>query len=177
MTPPEIESLGITQDSFTMRWKARGYVEGIGWLEAWGESLVTALEALKALAAQRVAEREAGEARTSPRPPRPYSTEAAIRPNNLYLIGKKEVPVSPYSFLISQPISYSHRNRHFFATVEEITVPISIIFGTNGQGQTGKRKLGYVAAFLIRSGRSFRAVGPSRRHHAQHLTPGRLRPG
>ena len=31
-------------------------MEGIGWLKAWGPSLVTALAALQALAAQRVAE-------------------------------------------------------------------------------------------------------------------------
>jgi hypothetical protein len=33
-----------------------GSVEGVGWLEAWGRSLIDALEALQALAAQRVAE-------------------------------------------------------------------------------------------------------------------------
>jgi hypothetical protein len=38
-----------------MRWRATGYVEGIGWLEAWGESLIGAMEALQALAAQHVA--------------------------------------------------------------------------------------------------------------------------
>jgi hypothetical protein len=31
-------------------------VEDIGWLEAWGTSLIGAMEALKALAAQRVAD-------------------------------------------------------------------------------------------------------------------------
>jgi hypothetical protein len=56
MTPPEIQALGITQDGFTMRWKARGYVDGLGWLEAWGESLVAAMEALQKLVAERVAE-------------------------------------------------------------------------------------------------------------------------
>jgi hypothetical protein len=65
MTTPEIQALGVTQDSFTMRWKARGYVEGLGWLEAWGTSLVAAMEALQRLVAQRVAEasevREEGE--------------------------------------------------------------------------------------------------------------------
>jgi len=40
---------------------ARGYVKGLGWLDARGTSLVAALEALQALAAQRVAERIAGE--------------------------------------------------------------------------------------------------------------------
>jgi hypothetical protein len=56
MTTPEIQAPGITQDTFSGRWKARGYVEGIGWLEAWAESLVAAMEALQRLVAQRVAE-------------------------------------------------------------------------------------------------------------------------
>jgi hypothetical protein len=79
---------------------------------------------------------------TQARACRTYSTVAAITPNNLYFIGKKEVPVSPHSVLISQPISHCRRNRHFVATVEWITAPISIIFGTNCQGQMGKGKLG-----------------------------------
>jgi hypothetical protein len=62
MTSPEIQALGITQDSFSGRWKARGYVDGLSWLEVWAENLVTAMEALQALAAQRVAQREDGEA-------------------------------------------------------------------------------------------------------------------
>jgi hypothetical protein len=37
------------------RWKATGYVDGVGWLDAWGTSLIAAMEALQALAAQRVA--------------------------------------------------------------------------------------------------------------------------
>jgi hypothetical protein len=56
---PEIRALGIVQDGFTMHWKARGEVEGIGWLEAWESSLVEAMEALQALAAQRIAEQAA----------------------------------------------------------------------------------------------------------------------
>jgi hypothetical protein len=56
MTPPKIQALGITQEGSPTRWKATGHVEGIGWLEAWGTSLPTALEALQAPAAQRVAE-------------------------------------------------------------------------------------------------------------------------
>jgi hypothetical protein len=56
MTPPEIQTLGVTQEGAPTRWKARGYVEGIGWLDAWGTSLITVLAALQALAAQRVAE-------------------------------------------------------------------------------------------------------------------------
>jgi hypothetical protein len=36
MSAPKIEGLGIVQDSFTMRWKATGKVEDVGWLEAWG---------------------------------------------------------------------------------------------------------------------------------------------
>jgi hypothetical protein len=57
MSPPKIRALGITQDGFTMRWKARGDVEGIGWLEAWGDTSLGALEALQRHAAERVAER------------------------------------------------------------------------------------------------------------------------
>ena len=90
----------------------------------------------------------------------PYSTEAAITPNKLYLIDKKVILVSPQPFFISQPISYFHRNRHFFATIERIIAPVSIICGMNCQGQTYKGKLAGVAMFLVRSGRSFRAVGP-----------------
>jgi hypothetical protein len=30
------------------RWKATGYVDGVGWLDAWGTSLIVALEALQA---------------------------------------------------------------------------------------------------------------------------------
>jgi hypothetical protein len=55
---PKIQALGITQEGSPTRWKARGHVEGVGWLEAWGTSLLGAMEALKALAAQRVAEQE-----------------------------------------------------------------------------------------------------------------------
>jgi hypothetical protein len=55
MTPPEIQAPGITQEGAPTRWKARGYIEGIGWLEAWGTSLVAAMEALQAVAARRVA--------------------------------------------------------------------------------------------------------------------------
>jgi hypothetical protein len=46
----------------TTSWKATGYVEGVGWLEAWGTSLITALEALQALATPRVAEQAEMEA-------------------------------------------------------------------------------------------------------------------
>jgi hypothetical protein len=56
MTPPKIQGLGITLEGAPTRWKATGDVEGVGWLEAWGTSLITALEALQALAARRVAE-------------------------------------------------------------------------------------------------------------------------
>jgi hypothetical protein len=56
MTSPKIQALGVIQEWSGTSWKATGYVEGIGWLAAWGPSLVTALEALQALAAQRVAE-------------------------------------------------------------------------------------------------------------------------
>jgi hypothetical protein len=66
MTPPTIQALGITQEWSGTHWKATGYVEGIGWLEAWGTSLVTALEALQALAARRVAEQAEGKAEDPP---------------------------------------------------------------------------------------------------------------
>jgi hypothetical protein len=51
MTTPKIQALGITQEWWGTSWKARGYVEGVGWLEARGTSLVEAMEALQALAA------------------------------------------------------------------------------------------------------------------------------
>ena len=60
MTSPTIQALGITQEWSGTRWKATGYVEGVGWLEAWGPSLIAAWEALQALAAQRVAEAAGG---------------------------------------------------------------------------------------------------------------------
>jgi hypothetical protein len=56
MTPPKIQALGVTQEWSPTRWKARGYVEGVGWLDAWGTSLFDAMKALRALAAERVAE-------------------------------------------------------------------------------------------------------------------------
>jgi hypothetical protein len=62
MTPPTIQALGVTQEGSPTRWKATGYVVEVGWLEAWGTSLPTALEALQALAAHRVAEKAEMEA-------------------------------------------------------------------------------------------------------------------
>jgi hypothetical protein len=56
MTQPKIQALGVTQEGAPTRWKATGYVEGVGWLEVWGTSLIGAMEALQALAAQRIAE-------------------------------------------------------------------------------------------------------------------------
>ena len=61
MTTPKIQGLGITQEGLPTNWKATGYVEGIGWLEAWGLSLIDAMEALRALAVQRVVQQEQGE--------------------------------------------------------------------------------------------------------------------
>jgi len=55
MSMPKIQALGITQEGSSTRWKATGYVEGMGWLEAWGKSLVAAMEALQAEAARRLA--------------------------------------------------------------------------------------------------------------------------
>ena len=61
MTTPKIQALGITQEGATTRWKATGYVDGMGWLEAWGTSLIEAMEALQVRAAQRVTQpREEG---------------------------------------------------------------------------------------------------------------------
>jgi hypothetical protein len=57
MTTPKIHALGVTQEGFATRWKATGYVDGVGWLEAWGPTLIAAMEALQALAEKRVAER------------------------------------------------------------------------------------------------------------------------
>ena len=56
MSTPTIQALGIKQEWATTSWRASGHVEGIGWLEAWGRSLVDAMAALQALAAERVAE-------------------------------------------------------------------------------------------------------------------------
>jgi hypothetical protein len=53
MTTPTIQALAVTQEGTPTRWKATGYVGGLGWLEVWGTSLVAALEAWQALAAQR----------------------------------------------------------------------------------------------------------------------------
>jgi hypothetical protein len=61
MTPPKIKALGLTQEWSGTSWKATGYVDSVGWLEAWGPSLISALEALHALAARRVAEGAEGE--------------------------------------------------------------------------------------------------------------------
>ena len=58
MKPPKIDALGITQQWSTTSWKATGYIEGVGWLEAWGTSLIGAMEALQVLAAQRMAQQE-----------------------------------------------------------------------------------------------------------------------
>jgi hypothetical protein len=63
MTPPTIQALGVTQEWSGTSWKATGYVDGIGWLEAWGTSLITAMEALQALAAERVVEQAEREAK------------------------------------------------------------------------------------------------------------------
>jgi hypothetical protein len=57
MNTPKIEGLGIVQDGSPTRWKATGYVEGIGWLEAWGFTLVEAMEALQACAVKVVTEK------------------------------------------------------------------------------------------------------------------------
>jgi hypothetical protein len=42
MIPSTIQALGVTQEGAPTRWRARGYVDGISWLEAWGRGLVDA---------------------------------------------------------------------------------------------------------------------------------------
>jgi hypothetical protein len=54
VSAPKIRGLGIIQDGFTMRWKASGDVEGIGWLETYGDTLLEAMEALQRRAAEMV---------------------------------------------------------------------------------------------------------------------------
>jgi hypothetical protein len=61
MTTPKIQALSIVQNPHSMRWKASGYVDGVGWLEARGRTLIEAMETLQALAAERVAQRGAEE--------------------------------------------------------------------------------------------------------------------
>jgi len=56
MNAPNIQGLGVVRDGFTKCWKATGEVEGVGWLEAWGSTLVEAMEALQAKAAKVTAE-------------------------------------------------------------------------------------------------------------------------
>jgi hypothetical protein len=62
MTPPTIQALGITREWAGTSWQATGDVEGLGWLAARGPSLITALAARQALAAQRMAEQAEREA-------------------------------------------------------------------------------------------------------------------
>jgi hypothetical protein len=70
MRPLTIQVLGITQEGSPTRWKATGYVAGVDWLEARGTSLVAAMDALQALAAQQVAEpaERAAEGREAEKP-------------------------------------------------------------------------------------------------------------
>jgi hypothetical protein len=61
----------------------------------------------------------------------PSSTEAAIPPNELYLITKKDFIARQSLASIRVRISPIHQNRHFFTTVERITVVISVVFDIN----------------------------------------------
>ena len=63
MTPPTIQALGVTQAWSGTSWKATGYVEGIGWLAAWGPSLVAALEALASAVKERLSRDAPAQAR------------------------------------------------------------------------------------------------------------------
>lgn len=78
MAPLKIQGLGITQEGSPTRWKARGHVAGVGWLEAWGRSLIEAMEALQGLAAQRVTEVDRGsDGRRHPLPRSTHETATA----------------------------------------------------------------------------------------------------
>jgi hypothetical protein len=90
----------------------------------------------------------------------PSSTVAAITPNRLYLIAKKDIIALPSPASILLRISQNRRNRHFFATVECITAPFLVIFVTNRQSQMRKGKFERVATFPVRSGRSYSGTGP-----------------
>ncbi|HEX9869980.1 MAG TPA: hypothetical protein VGC99_15565 [Candidatus Tectomicrobia bacterium] len=61
METPNIRGLGIIPDSFSLRWKATGEVEGVGWREAWGASLVEAMKPLQNQAERAVTSRETEE--------------------------------------------------------------------------------------------------------------------
>jgi hypothetical protein len=61
MSTPNIRGLGVVQDGSPNRWKATGYVDGVGWLEAWGTTLVEAMEALQARAAKIVTDKDTEE--------------------------------------------------------------------------------------------------------------------
>jgi hypothetical protein len=61
VSTPKIRGLGIVQDGFTKRWRATGEVEGLGWLEAWGSTLIEAMETLQALAAKMEGEKDTEE--------------------------------------------------------------------------------------------------------------------
>jgi hypothetical protein len=56
MILPTIKGIGITQQWSATSWKATGYVDEMGWLEAWNISLIEAMEAIQALAAQYITE-------------------------------------------------------------------------------------------------------------------------
>jgi hypothetical protein len=53
---PKIQALGIVQHPWSLRWQATGHVEGVGWLEARGPTLIDAMAALQAKAEARVAQ-------------------------------------------------------------------------------------------------------------------------
>lgn len=54
----EIQALGYRQQWSATRWNATGDVDGIAWLETWGNSLIGAMEALQLLAVRRVTQQE-----------------------------------------------------------------------------------------------------------------------
>jgi hypothetical protein len=50
MPPPKIQGFGITQQRSATSWDAMDSVDDVGRLEAWGSTLIAALEALQARA-------------------------------------------------------------------------------------------------------------------------------
>jgi hypothetical protein len=67
---------------------------------------------------------------------RTYGREAAVAPNKLYLIAKKDILASASPAFISWRISPMRRNRHFCLVFERLQATYWVIFMANCQGQT-----------------------------------------
>ena len=95
MNTPTIQGLGFIQDGSPTCWKAKGHVEGVGWLEAWGATLVEAMEALQAQAATRMTDFTGAGGRTAPASSAPTTdgSGSTTRP----LAGASRTPSTPSS--------------------------------------------------------------------------------